>query len=137
MPRPLPPLPLAQVLAWADSHRRRTGDWPRSDSRPAAHHPRERWRNPANALRDGPPALPGGSSLARLLAQQRGARNVQDLPPLTERQILAWAAAHRQRTGRWSNEKSGRGRGAPSEVWHNIDQALRHGTRGLPAGSRL
>src|SRR5262249_28859717 len=133
MPRPLPPLPVAQVLAWADSHRRRTGDWPRSDSGPVAGHPPERWRNLDNALRSGPRGLPGGPSLPRRLATERGARNVQDLPPLTEARVLRWADAHRQRTGRWSNEKSGRGRGAPSEVWHNIDQALRHGTRGLPA----
>ena len=45
--------------------------------------------------------LAGGSSLPRLLAEQRGVRNVHGLPPLTEEQVLAWADAHHARTGRW------------------------------------
>ena len=35
-----------------------------------------------------------GLSLARLLSEQRGVRNKQCLPRLTERQIAAWTAAH-------------------------------------------
>jgi hypothetical protein len=46
-----------------------------------------------NALSFG---LPGGSSLARLLARERGVRNRCGLPPLTEAAILRWARAHRQ-----------------------------------------
>jgi hypothetical protein len=46
------------------------------------------------ALRLGLRGLPGGSSLARLLDEQRRVRNVKNLPPLTEEQILAWADEH-------------------------------------------
>src|SRR5262249_20068791 len=49
--------------------------------------------------------LPGGSSLSLLLTERRGARNVQQLPPLTAKQILAWAA-HR---GRSTEPNPGRG----------------------------
>jgi len=46
------------------------------------------WRQIDNALRLGLRGLPGGSSLAQLLAHRRGYRNVRALPPLTEELIL-------------------------------------------------
>jgi hypothetical protein len=64
-------------------------------------------------------------------------RNVQDLPPLTEQQILAWADAHRARTGAWPTEHSGPIEGAPGELWANVNQALRGGKRGLPGADTL
>src|SRR5262245_35930304 len=47
------------------------------------------------ALRLGLRGLPGGSSLARLLAARRGVRNHLDLPPLTVTKVLAWADRYR------------------------------------------
>jgi hypothetical protein len=41
-----------------------------------------------NGSRAGSRGLPGGSSLARLLARERDVPNKQDLPRLTVRQIL-------------------------------------------------
>jgi hypothetical protein len=51
----------------------------------------ENWRKVDTALRYGLRGLGGGSSLARLLAQHRSVRNLQELPPLSIRHILAWS----------------------------------------------
>jgi hypothetical protein len=40
----LPPLTVAQILAWADAHRARTGEWPRVLSGPIPEAPGESWR---------------------------------------------------------------------------------------------
>jgi hypothetical protein len=89
------------------------------------------------ALRKGSRGLAGGTSLARLLAQQRGARNSRCLPPLTEEQIAGWARSYRERTGRWPARRREEVVEAPVETWCGIDNALRQGTRGLPGGSSL
>jgi hypothetical protein len=63
---------VAQILAWADEHHRRTGGWPSADSGPVAGAPGESWRALNSALRDGFRGLPGGDSLASLLRRERG-----------------------------------------------------------------
>jgi hypothetical protein len=45
---------------------------------------------------------------------------------------LAWADAHRARTGRWPDENSGPVEGAPGESWSAVCGALKQGPRGLP-----
>jgi hypothetical protein len=90
-----------------------------------------------NALRYGLRGLPGGSSLARLLAEGRGVRNQGALPPLTEVQVLAWADAYRARTGRWPSQYGGPVADAPGETWSGVNLALWQGGRGLPGGSSL
>ena len=60
----------------------------------------ENWKAINSALGQGLRDLPGGSSIARLLAEHRGVRNIHGLGPLSEEQILAWADAHYERTGR-------------------------------------
>jgi hypothetical protein len=132
-----PELSVSQVLAWADAHHRRTGRWPQVVSGPIAHSLGETWRAIDSALRHGRRGFPGGSSLARLLAQRRGVRNSQDLPPLTRETILAWADAHHRRTGAWPSLESGPIADAPGERWNAVDQALRQGGRGLAGGSSL
>jgi hypothetical protein len=56
---------------------------------------------------------------------------------LTIKQILAWADAHHQRTGKWPNGNAGRVYDAPSETWTAINAALRDGFRGLAGGITL
>jgi hypothetical protein len=51
--------------------------------------------------------------------------------------VLAWASAHRARTGRWPGQHSGPIADAPGERWHRIDAALQLGLRGLPGAGRL
>jgi hypothetical protein len=135
--RSVPGLSRKQILAWADAHHRRTGDWPTQQSGPIPESPGDTWWAVDAALRDGNRGLRPGSSLARLLARHRGRRNPVALPPLTKRQILAWADQHHERTGRWPHAKSGPVADAPGERWDLIDNALRQGHRGQPGGSSL
>src|SRR5436305_905643 len=58
-------------------------------------------------------------------------------PELSEDQILAWAEAHQDRTGRWPGKDSGPIVGASGETWTGVDQALRVGARRLRGGSSL
>jgi hypothetical protein len=133
-----PWFPIPEILAWADAHHKRTGEWPKSGSGPLLDGPLgENWRRVDNALRHGLRGLPGGSSLAQLLDEQRGVRNVHDLPSLTEEQILTWADSHHERTDQWPNENSGPVIDANEETWYNLDAALRQGLRGFPGGSSL
>jgi hypothetical protein len=133
----LPRLTLGQIVAWADAHHDATGRWPTADAGPVRAAPGESWACIDQALRNGGRGLPGGDSLARLLARRRGVRNRQALPRLTRAAILGWAQRHRRRTGRWPTEDSGPVVGAPGETWRAVDTALRSGRRGLPGGSSL
>jgi hypothetical protein len=72
-----PHITAAQILAWADAHHRRTGRWPMMASGPVTAGPLGLiWRALDSALRLGFRGLPGGSSLARLLAEHRHVRNL-------------------------------------------------------------
>ncbi len=133
----LPRLSPELILVWAEGHFRRTGSWPTSQSGAVVEAPGENWKGIDTALGRGHRGLPGGSSLARLLAERRGVRNRASLPPLTRAQILAWAAAHCRRTGRWPMSDSGPIAEAPAETWKAVDLALRYGWRGLPGGVSL
>jgi hypothetical protein len=133
----LPPLTEEQLLAWADAFRRRTGAWPTARSGPVPEAPGETWMAVAVALRQGRRGLPGGSSLPRLLAERRGARNRWTRPQLSVEQVLGWADAFRRRAGRWPHAESGPVPGAPGETWSAVDHALKRGARGLPGGLSL
>jgi hypothetical protein len=133
----LPRLSEEQILAWSDSHYERMGDWPTKDSGPITDAPRERWIAIDIALRQGHRGLPVGSSLARLLANQRGVRNKKGLSPLTVEQILLWADSYRERTGQWPKHSSGSIEDAPGETWSGVNSALVAGIRGLQGGSSL
>jgi hypothetical protein len=132
-----PPLAEEEILAWADSHRQRTGNWPTQKSGRIAGSVDETWGGVSEALRTGTRGLAGDSSLARLLAQHRGYSYKTEFPPLTEKDVLDWADAHRQRTGNWPTSRSGKVLGVVDENWSNINHVLRVGLRGLPGGSSL
>jgi hypothetical protein len=68
----LPPLTVRKILAWADAHHVRTGRWPGMLSGEIAGAPGEDWRAVNFALYRGYRGLPGGDSLAKLLARARG-----------------------------------------------------------------
>jgi hypothetical protein len=136
-----PELAESQILAWADAFHERSGKWPKQDTLPQriAGSLGEKWSNVDDAMRRGLRGQPGGSSLARLLEEHRGVRNIANLPPLTVRQILAWADAYRERTGRWPRQENWFEAipGSLGETWLNVDQALVKGLRGFPGGSSL
>jgi hypothetical protein len=133
----LPDLSRKRLLTWADAHHRRSGQWPTADSGAIPECPGETWQTVDDALRKGRRGLRGQSSLARLLQRHRGSRNLQALPRLSHKQILAWADAHHARTGDWPHVSSGTVTDAPGERWDGIDNALRQGHRGLAGGSSL
>ena len=133
----LAPLTIPGILRWADAHHQRHGTWPKTDSGPIPEAPGETWRGVHQSLCQGHRGLPGGSTLARLLASERGVRNIGDLVPLTGERIAAWADSHHARTGQWPNSSSGPIAEAPGENWREVQNALYVGRRGLPGGSSL
>jgi hypothetical protein len=124
------------ILQWADAHFVRTGRWPNRETGDIPESPGDAWRNIEDALRQRGRGLRGASSLARLLAKYRGARNHMGLPRLTLKQILAWADCHHERTGKWPTIESGPV-GVEGQTWKGIHMALLQGLRGLKGGSSL
>jgi hypothetical protein len=86
-------------------------------------------------LRDGHRGLPGGSTLARLVAEAGLKPHLQDRPPLTVEGILTWAEADYRITGKWLT--TGPVWSAPGETWEAIHMCLFRGGRGLPSGMAL
>lgn len=125
---------LQQVLAWVKKHRKRTGTWPNKQSGPLIGAPGKTWSAIDAALKNYGDERGRRITLANLLSETYGKRNLANLPPLTIKQILAWADEHRKRTGAWpQKKKSGPVYDTPGESWPAIDSYLRRGTRGLPA----
>jgi hypothetical protein len=54
-----------------------------------------------------------------------------------ETQILAWADAHHDRTGKWPSHRSVLVSDVVDETWSGIDTALRLGYCGFPGGDTL
>jgi hypothetical protein len=133
----LPHLSVDQVLAWADAHFQKTGQWPQQKSGPVLGASEETWVAIDNALARGLRGLPGGSSLAKLFSVERGLRTRNMLPGLSRKQILSWAKSHHERTGKWPTQTSGPIIEAPDETWSAIHSALQAGRRGLRGGSSL
>ncbi len=132
-----PPLSIEMILAWADAHHKRTGDWPNVRSGVISVAPAETWSKLQLALNRGQRGLNRRSSLAKLFAEHRGVRNIQDLPDFTIKQILTWADAHHERHGRWPSSRGGPIDDAPGETWTAVGLALARGTRGLRGGTSL
>jgi hypothetical protein len=78
-----PPLTEAQVLAWADAHRGRTGLWPHAKSGPIPEAPGLTWAAVNMALHGGYRGLAGGDSLSRLLGRHRAAASSRSWTPWT------------------------------------------------------
>ncbi len=128
---------MAQILAWADAHHERTGQWPIKRSGYIVGTLGEKWSNVHANLRRGGRGLPGGITLAQLLERERGVGNLKNRPRLTLKLILAWADAHFKRTGAWPIQRSGRILESPSETWLGVDAALSVSGRRLPGGDTL
>src|SRR5437764_440354 len=56
---------------------------------------------------------------------------------LSLREVLTWASAYRESTGKWPTKRAGDIPGSFGETWAAVDAALRDGTRGFPGGSSL
>jgi hypothetical protein len=126
-----------RILQLADEFRKKHGKWPNGDSGRVSDSSPDTWTGIDIALARGNRNLPGGTSLAKLLAECRGVRNQTNMPPLTIHQILEWADDHHARTGTWPTRKSGPVLAAQDETWELMDKALRRGYRTLPSDSSL
>jgi len=133
----LPSYEIEEILKWADAHCARKGVYPTRTSGAIREAPGETWYAVNSALIQGGRGMEGGSSLARLLAEKRGVKNIQGLPKLTDEQILAWADAYYEKHGVYPDVKSGVVDEAPEETWYRIHESLRIGLRGLPKGRSL
>jgi hypothetical protein len=132
-----PSLHVEEILRWADAHLQQSAAWPTVKSGPIAQAPGETWSAVESALRDGTRGMPGGETLARLLQERRGVRNLGNRPRLTVGCILAWADAHHRRTGRWPTMDAGPIPESDGDTWMAVWMALRKGRRGLPGGESL
>jgi len=133
-----PSLSIPAILRWADLHRERTGGWPKVLSGPVVGGPGGlTWGQIDHALRSGHRSLPGGDSLARLLARERGRRHNYGRPPLTAEAILGWARRFHEQTGQWPRVRSGTLALPAGENWAAVNNALQQGLRGLPGGDSL
>jgi hypothetical protein len=83
MPRRRPPLTTALILAWADAHQARTGHWPHADTGVIPEGHGLTWAAVQSALAQGYRGLPGGDTLARLLARHRDYQARPAKPPWT------------------------------------------------------
>jgi hypothetical protein len=126
-----PPMTIPQILGWADAHRARHGRWPIATSGLIYDAPHETWHGVNGALYAGNRGLPGGTTLARLLKDERGVSHHKDRVPFHVEGILAWADAHHARTGMWPSLRSGPILESPGDTWKKVDCALTKGRRGL------
>jgi hypothetical protein len=131
-----PRLTIGMILEWADSHYERHGEYPKMTSGVVEDVLGENWLAIDGALVQGLRGLTGGTTLARLLDEERGVPNIQDLPALSVKWILKKADEHFAEHKAWPTSESGKIKGS-RETWLGVDAALRKGSRGLPKGSSL
>ncbi len=132
-----PPLTIAQIRRWAESHRAKRGRWPSELSGRVLDAPQESWRAIDTALRDGYRGLPGGNSLKKLFKRRKGSPSNMRMPPLSISKILRWADAYRRRTGRWPTRDAGPIPETRPTTWRGVHTALAKGGRGLAGGTTL
>ncbi len=119
------------ILELADRFYAEQGRWPNPNDGPLEEGSKATWVAVDIALRKGNRGLPGGSSLIRLLSNNRGVPNCADLPDFTYDTILKWADSHHARTGSWPKSNSGPILECPGETWAVMDQRMRKGQRGF------
>src|SRR5205085_5078827 len=88
------PLTVDLILRWAKAHFRRTGRWPSEVSGPIPGSGGETWKGIDFALRLGRRGLPGGASVAKLLADKGWKTHLHAQRELTCARILRWADVH-------------------------------------------
>jgi len=111
--------------------------WPVVKTGPVFDVPGETWSGINAALDRGMRGLPGGDSLAQLLARVFSKRNPRQTPPLTLDSIWVWAEAHHATTGSWPKYSTGPIEGTSGETWGGVENALRKGRCGLLGGTTL
>jgi hypothetical protein len=118
-------------LQFADAWRQEHGSYPTSHSGKVREGSADTWTGYDLALRLGLRGLSGGTSLAKLLRQNRNAPRVLTRKKHTVEQILSWADAWRERTGKWPLIKDGSIPEAPGETWSSVSKFLSRGASEL------
>ncbi|HEY2249948.1 MAG TPA: hypothetical protein VGH74_02765, partial [Planctomycetaceae bacterium] len=72
--RTKPPITVEQIRAWAKEHRKRTGEWPHSQSGPIRSQRGLTWQAVNVALSGGCRGLPGRSSLSQMFGRKKDPR---------------------------------------------------------------
>lgn len=132
-----PALAIERVLELADEYHSKHGKWPTGSSGRIADSSPDTWTGIDIALRHGNRGLPGGTSLAKLLAERRGRRSRSLVKHYSIDKILEWADDHRARTGSWPKVYSGEVTAEPMVTWNMVGHALSRGGHGLPGGVSL
>lgn len=92
----------------------------------------ETWAGIDQALSKGSRGLAGGSSLAKLIEQVFGDRNMASLPTLSRKVLSKWVSDWRKsNNGKYPNKNSGAIPGTNGETWANINAAIVDERRGL------
>jgi hypothetical protein len=121
------------IVELADAFKFQKGHWPKQTS---GAFKGDCWGSINSALIYGLRGLPGGDTLPKLLARERGVRNIADISPLSEKIILKKIRHYKKKTGRWPKVKSKKLTGEEYS-WSSIDNHLRKGSWGLKKGSSL
>lgn len=132
-------LTINKILSWCDAFFELHGQYPKTHERkPVPNQSNESWTLIRCALASGRRGLPKGS-LAKILEVNRGVRNIQNLPKLTEDMILKKLNIFHKQYGEFPKSRDPRPvPGKPSGLtWQVISVALKSGRRGLPGKSSL
>ena len=120
------PKALQLIQGYLDKHR----TWPTRDSGRIYEGSPDTWTGLDIALKNGNRGLPGGTTLARFIAETWRVRNRSS--PLVEfdlADVLRWCDYHFARTGAWPHVDSGAVAAAPGETWGAINHALSRAVR--------
>lgn len=134
----LPALTTNDVPKWADAYHARTGKWPNAKSGPIPDAtPGETWLRISVAIDHACRGFPPGTSLAWILAEQRGVGDYYTRTALSEKIILRWADDYHRLNGKWPYVNDEGIPESEDDTWKRIDSALRRGDRGLKSRTSL
>lgn len=125
------------ICEWAMAWHERTGAWPARRAVAFPKHRARQWLKVNTALSAGIRGLPGGSTLAKLLAEHLGVENRHAIGPYTGTRILAWVDECHDQHGCWPTARSGEIPDSGGATWMSVQMALVQGRRQLPGGSSL
>jgi hypothetical protein len=133
----LPRLTTEHIKGWVTAFYDRTGEYPTHLSGEILGTNGETWGGVDAAMKTGSRGFDGDYSLARLLEDEFGVRNVKNPPRLTKELIRGWILEHHTKLGNYPTSASGIIAGTNDETWQAVNLALWIGRRGLPGGSSL
>ena len=132
-----PDLSIDIIISWISDWHQSTGRYPCLNSGEIPGSGGETWMIVGAALYTGGRGLPGGLTLAKIIADRFGVRNQTNLPSLSVSIVREMVKEWKKQKGEFPRSDSGEIPGSNGETWGSIDSALYNGCRGLPGGSSL